>query len=149
MVVIQQYETVLLAILTMVIIKQNNNNQHCSRLISFFCSSLRVSYTVSIALYLILRVRVRVCVISFFSLYLSYIRVLIFPNVNIALLRVGALAFLYSSFYLFYLYLDIKSLKTKKKDIEMITFHYLLKNDIEPAAKIISLYIYIYIYTLP
>jgi hypothetical protein len=57
-VVIQQYETVLLAILTMVIIEKKT---HCSRLISLFSLSL-VSYTVSIVLSLILCVCVCVCV---------------------------------------------------------------------------------------
>jgi hypothetical protein len=103
-VVIQQYETVLLAILTMVIIE--NNNQHCSRLISFFFPSCLIhSEHCSLSLSISFCVCACVCVCNFIFFLLSYICVLIFPNVNIALLRVGASLFLllYSSFYLFYL----------------------------------------------
>lgn len=101
---IQQYETVLLVILTMAIIeKRNNHPQYCSRPISFFSPCLIHSEHCALSLFCYLILRVCVCVISFFF-SLSYICVLIFPNVNIALLRVGAARFslsLYSTFYLF------------------------------------------------
>jgi hypothetical protein len=58
----------------------------------------------------------------------------------------SSFSFFFSLFFIlsFLPLLDIQSLKTQ--NIEMITFHYLLK-DIEPATKlkqIISIYIYIY-----
>ena len=149
---IQQYETVLLVILTMAIIeKRNNHRQYCSRPISFFF--LLVSYTVSIALYLsffcYLILRVCVCVISFF--FLSYICVLIFPNVNIALLRVGAARFSLSLSILHFIsslpLLDIQSLNNKKHRNDYIPL-FITKILSRPLKSFLyTYYIYIYIYT--
>ncbi len=115
--------------------------------LSHFISYLSpVSYTVSIALYFILCVCVCVCVCNFiFSFSLSsYICVLIFPNVNIALLRVGAVRFLFFSLFFILSFLPLLDIQSLKQNIEMITFHY-----IEPATKLKKKksFLYIHIYT--
>jgi hypothetical protein len=122
----------------------NKNQWHCSSFNLFF--SL-VSYTVSIALSISFCLSVCVCVISFSLSLFLYMRTYFSKREHsFAQGWSSSFSFFFSLFFIlsFLPLLDIQSLKTQ--NIEMITFHYLLK-DIEPATKlkqIISIYIYIY-----